>query len=119
MTRSEVRRTDLCTTKHDIHVRVAHQQAWEKAKVLHRDINDGNIIIDDTTSPWTARLIDWEQAKFLEDLNQGATNVIRSVRSFVFCLDRCRMSNILALLGNLGLSVGSCDFISAKEVRVS
>lgn len=60
----------------------AHRQAWEKAGILHRDISDGNIIIfilpDGSVK---GLLIDWDMSKTAQELNKGATNPGRSVRT--------------------------------------
>ena len=41
---------------------IAHQDAWEKAEVLHRDVSVGNILIvdDPSTSPFTGFLHDFD-----------------------------------------------------------
>ena len=40
---------------------IAHQQAWTKAKILHRNINDENImIVHDETGEARGYLIGWE-----------------------------------------------------------
>lgn len=60
---------------------IAHKMAWEDAKILHRDISDGNIIITVTSDgKYEGKLIDWENAKRKAELNKGATNSVRSVR---------------------------------------
>ncbi|EIW76703.1 hypothetical protein CONPUDRAFT_130045 [Coniophora puteana RWD-64-598 SS2] len=43
----------------------AHHQAVKKARILHRDISVGNIIIDKATGD--GYLIDWEMAKSIDD----------------------------------------------------
>ena len=45
----------------------AHSHAFEDAKILHRDISAGNIIL---TSEGRGLLIDWELAK---DVNEGGS----------------------------------------------
>ncbi|KAH9924233.1 hypothetical protein B0H21DRAFT_895108 [Amylocystis lapponica] len=79
----------------------AHQDAWEKARILHCDISVGNILIleldpDDAQHAETmyfpdprnfsddpdiqhvrGLLIDWDLCKFEEDLGKGATNAGR------------------------------------------
>ncbi|KAJ3477491.1 hypothetical protein NLI96_g10424 [Meripilus lineatus] len=42
---------------------VAHQQAWEKAGVLHRDISCGNILITGSDAQCRGILIDWDMRK--------------------------------------------------------
>lgn len=42
-----------------------HQQAWENAGVLHRDISVGNIMIDIETG--RGFLNDWDLCKYKED----------------------------------------------------
>lgn len=48
---------------------VAHQAAWERARVLHHDISAGNIMIDVNTG--NGFLNDWDLAKYEEDLLAG------------------------------------------------
>ncbi|KAF9262618.1 hypothetical protein L218DRAFT_394084 [Marasmius fiardii PR-910] len=43
---------------------VAHKDAYEKARILHRDISIGNIVI---LPDGTGRLIDWDLCKSLDD----------------------------------------------------
>lgn len=66
----------------------AHRDAWENAKVLHRDISAGNILIyyDEDDDPDSGEevmprgiLNDWDLCKYKEDLNSGATQRGRSV----------------------------------------
>ncbi|OBZ74003.1 hypothetical protein A0H81_06519 [Grifola frondosa] len=59
----------------------AHQEAWEIGEVLHRDISDGNVVIHDDPISGEAKglLIDWDLAKFREDLEKPPTQKSRSV----------------------------------------
>lgn len=63
---------------------LGHEQAWTKAKVLHRDISSGNILIvvDQTmeASPIAGILCDWDLCKFRVDLKKPHTQHGRSVR---------------------------------------
>lgn len=54
--------------------------AWKVAKILHRDVSEGNILIVVVKGKVEAKLIDWENAKNIVDLNKGATSSVRSVR---------------------------------------
>ncbi|EED83805.1 predicted protein [Postia placenta Mad-698-R] len=63
---------------------IAHQQACEKAKVMHRDISEANMLmIPDPKSPTrgvTKRgiLIDWDLCKLYDELMDGAKQSNRS-----------------------------------------
>ncbi|KAI0689808.1 hypothetical protein C8T65DRAFT_834548 [Cerioporus squamosus] len=62
---------------------VAHQFAWEKCGILHRDISVGNILLchfdGDTTGTRVGLLADWDLAKTKEQLEkQQATQKSRS-----------------------------------------
>ena len=50
---------------------LAHQVAWQKAGVLHRDISIGNIMIDNLTG--RGFLSDWDLARYAEDLLGSAS----------------------------------------------
>ncbi|OBZ74063.1 hypothetical protein A0H81_06490 [Grifola frondosa] len=62
----------------------AHQQAWEKAGILHRDVSDGNIMLcddakdDDDERTSTAFLNDWDLAKYKDELMKPPTQKTRS-----------------------------------------
>ena len=47
-----------------------HQQAWEKAGILHRDVSVANILIDVESPPGNLRgfLTDWDLCKSEEQL---------------------------------------------------
>ena len=57
---------------------IAHKEAYENARILHRDISAGNILI---TDGGRGLLIDWDISKRVEDLDKGARQSERSVRS--------------------------------------
>jgi hypothetical protein len=62
--------------------RAAHQQAWEKAGILHRDISWSNIMIDIRRSEagtFRAFLNDWDLCKWRLDEESGPTQLVRSV----------------------------------------
>ena len=60
---------------------LGHEAAWKKAKVLHRDISPGNILIDDRDPKiLSAFLNDWDLCKYKEDLKKGPSDKARSVR---------------------------------------
>jgi RIO-like serine/threonine protein kinase len=56
----------------------AHKEAFEKARILHRDISVGNILI---TEDGRGILIDWDLCKRVKSLVNGARQSERSVRS--------------------------------------
>ena len=51
---------------------LGHQQAWEKAGILHRDVSIANILIDVESPPGesTAFLNDWDLCKTKEQLEE-------------------------------------------------
>ncbi|RPD52982.1 hypothetical protein L227DRAFT_558236 [Lentinus tigrinus ALCF2SS1-6] len=55
---------------------LTHCQAWEKARILHCDINTGNILID----PYTFKgiLIDWDLCRLACELESGPTRPNRA-----------------------------------------
>jgi hypothetical protein len=54
---------------------LAHTEAFENAKILHRDISVGNVIISDRGG----LLIDWDLAKDVEDLEKISQQPFRTV----------------------------------------
>ncbi|EED78182.1 predicted protein [Postia placenta Mad-698-R] len=61
----------------------AHRDAWEKADVLHRDISDGNVMIQDTFDENGCLQIggilnDWDLAKFKSELENPPSRRQRS-----------------------------------------
>lgn len=48
---------------------LGHQDAWEKAGVLHHDVSPGNILINIYNGE--AFMNDWDLAKYREDLENG------------------------------------------------
>ena len=65
------------------HPQTGHQQAYEKAEVLHRDVSAANIMIDidSTRDNFKAFLVDWDQCRYLSELKNAATQEGRSVSS--------------------------------------
>lgn len=65
-----------------------HRDAWELARILHRDVSVGNIMID-VESPEddpAGFLNDWDLCKFAEDLDKPASQPAgRSVSCMLFC----------------------------------
>ena len=55
----------------------AHQDAWEKAHILHRDVSMGNILINVETG--TGFLNDWDLCKYKDELDKPASQHVRSV----------------------------------------
>ena len=60
---------------------IGHRDAYEKAGILHRDVSMSNILIDLETGK--AFLNDWDLCKYTDEINLGASQHARSVRSFV------------------------------------
>ena len=58
-------------------VYAAHEEAWKKAQVLHRDISLSNILIDIETGEGI--LNDWDLAKYKKHLESGPTRHAFSV----------------------------------------
>lgn len=54
---------------------LAHTEAIENAKILHRDISVGNVIISDRGG----LLIDWDLAKDIDDLEKLSRQPFRTV----------------------------------------
>ncbi|KAF8518123.1 hypothetical protein BU17DRAFT_30085, partial [Hysterangium stoloniferum] len=52
-----------------------HGDAYDKAKILHRDISSGNILITDTGG---GLLIDWDLCKRLQDIYEGQAHIERT-----------------------------------------
>ncbi|CAL1715251.1 unnamed protein product [Somion occarium] len=58
---------------------IAHEQAWKKAHVLHRDISKNNMLILHGKNGTRGLLIDWDLCKYEDEVNaRTATNVNRS-----------------------------------------
>ena len=68
------RHVDICA---------GHREAWTKAKIIHRDLSDGNVLIlinqEVAEAGHRGMLIDWDLCKYKEDMDQGATQGGRSV----------------------------------------
>lgn len=64
-----------------IQLHAGHQEAWEKAKILHRDISVNNILVDvnSSTGGGTGFLIDWDLCESREDMGKEATQNGRTV----------------------------------------
>ena len=99
----------------------AHQDAWTKAEILHRDISPGNIIISEIVSPDTGKSIpkgmlnDWDMAKSKKQLSKPPTAGNRSVST---ChLWRSRMFFMLCVAGYLGVHVRYGIELSKKTFR--
>jgi serine/threonine protein kinase len=58
-----------------------HQQAIEIAKMLHRDISAGNILI---TKEGRGMLGDWEMAKHVDDIRDGGSQPERTVSAHFY-----------------------------------
>ena len=94
---------------------LGHYQAHEVAGILHRDVSEANILIDDTYVNDEGKieprglLNDWEMSKKLEELKKSPSQGARSV-STTLLLGRCDLictpANVL-FAGHLGLHVRS------------
>ncbi|CAL1697202.1 unnamed protein product [Somion occarium] len=60
----------------------AHEAAWLLAGVLHRDVSEGNILINDTPEGGSSRpkafLNDWDLCKYRDEIDDEATQIYRS-----------------------------------------
>ncbi|KAF8518562.1 hypothetical protein BU17DRAFT_66398 [Hysterangium stoloniferum] len=54
---------------------IGHGDAYDRAKILHRDISSGNILITDSGG---GLLIDWDLCKRLQDIYQGEAHIERT-----------------------------------------
>ncbi|KAF8512355.1 hypothetical protein BU17DRAFT_96331 [Hysterangium stoloniferum] len=54
---------------------IAHGDTYDKAKILHRDISSGNILITETGG---GLLIDWDLCKKLQDIYEGQGHIERT-----------------------------------------
>ncbi|KAJ7765376.1 hypothetical protein DFH07DRAFT_810324 [Mycena maculata] len=77
-------------TRYMLDVLTAHHDAFTKAKVEHRDVSVGNMIVlieEDGSS--RALLIDWELARYLEDVGPSAYERTRfSVADFLLLVNQ-------------------------------
>ena len=68
------RHVDICA---------GHREAWTKAKILHQDLSDGNVLIlinqESADDDNRGMLIDWDLCKYKEDMREGATQGGRTV----------------------------------------
>ena len=72
----------VCEAKISVHIclallsfLLAHTEAFDKAKILHRDISSGNVIISERGG----LLIDWDLAKDVDSLENIARQPFRTV----------------------------------------
>jgi serine/threonine protein kinase len=73
---------------------IAHTAAYNKARILHRDVSAGNILITDKGS---GILIDWDLSKKVkEDRDLKARRHSRTVRSSGFISHDLRTNQFLA-----------------------
>ncbi|TCD67815.1 hypothetical protein EIP91_011877, partial [Steccherinum ochraceum] len=69
---------ELCTAVG--YALIAHMDAYNNAKILHRDISDGNIVLYEVSpgGELVGRLIDWDLCKYREELEKKPTQKSRS-----------------------------------------
>jgi serine/threonine protein kinase len=73
---------------------IAHTAAYNKARILHRDVSAGNILITDKGN---GILIDWDLSKKVkEDRDLKARRHSRTVRSSSFISHDLRTNQFLA-----------------------
>lgn len=92
----------------------AHYAAWTKAKILHRDISEGNIMIDgDIDDPHAKGVLnDWDLCKYEEDLvTNGATQKSRSVQ----VLFTAHIHSLISSNRALGLFYPLCRYVTPSN----
>lgn len=72
---------------------VAHKEAYEKARLIHRDISAGNILLVRSleSGNWEGMLNDWELAKSISETDDTARQPDRTV-----CLYNCLYMVVIA-----------------------
>ena len=82
---------------------LAHKEAYEKAKILHRDISCGNILIDKNGR---GLLIDWDMCKRLDNEHANKTRQSeRTVHPFAMILAILYSLSCRSNVGNLAVHV--------------
>ena len=84
---------------------IAHHDAYTNAKVLHRDISMGNILIN--IDKEEAFLNDWDLCKYRGEMDSVASQNTRSVR--IFRVSVPGMINDSAFSGDVAVHVCSID----------
>ncbi|CCM01096.1 uncharacterized protein FIBRA_03144 [Fibroporia radiculosa] len=56
----------------------SHRDAWERARILHRDISVGNVMIEWDGTSFRGILNDWDLCKYKDDLKNGPIQPQRS-----------------------------------------
>jgi len=88
---------------------LAHKEAYENARILHRDVSVGNILI---TDEGRGLLIDWDMCKHVRDLPEAARQSERTVSFLV----RTILAPVLSSLSTQGnLAVHLCDAVDKQR----
>lgn len=90
--------------------RSGHQDAWEKAGILHRDVSVANILIDISSTPGDSKgfINDWDLCKYKEELNTRTSPSQPGVSVSPVVCRWCRCTHPLCLCsGYLGIWIGS------------
>ena len=90
----------------------AHQQAWEKAGVLHRDISGANILITGSGAQCRGILIDWDMCKYKDTEGALSGPAFRSVGYFEQLVSY--LWKLIGIPGDLVLYVGAASQKSGK-----
>ncbi|KAI0649747.1 hypothetical protein C8Q79DRAFT_1033308 [Trametes meyenii] len=104
-----------------MHALFAHAHAWESAKLLHRDISSGNILICYSSGDVRGILADWDLAKGAELLaDQKATQPSRSgTWQFMSALRQCYPETPYRLADDLESFVHVLNWCTLKYLRHS
>ncbi|KAI0672142.1 hypothetical protein C8Q78DRAFT_728942 [Trametes maxima] len=102
-----------------VHALLAHAHAWESARLLHRDISSGNILICYSSGEVRGILADWDLAKSAEQLaDQEATQPSRSgTWQFISALRQCYPETPHRLADDLESFVHVLNWCTLKYLR--
>ena len=95
---------------------IAHEEAWEKAGVLHRDVSLGNILIDTAEVPGIPNgfLNDWDRCKYKEELEDGVGPSPQTGVSVSANVLYGETYEITLLLGHVGVRICAIPEVSEE-----